>query len=138
MFSLKYVFLVAACLILTASASPIEFADFYEPQQAALEYEYEPVLVRQVRSPYGDSYDLNLYDAFEPELSRQVRSPQNGNINVGVAKDDFGRHANVDYTHNIYSSSDGRGSIDAYAQASRNFDSNRNDFNGGIRGSWRF
>ena len=31
---------MAACLILTAAASPIEFADFYEPQQAVLEYVY--------------------------------------------------------------------------------------------------
>ena len=109
---------MVACYILAASASPIEFEDLYEQRL------------------YGKSFDFDLID--EPVLFRSARSPQGGNLNVGVTKDDFGRHANVDYTHNLYSSSDGHGSIDAYAQATRNFDSNRNDFNGGIRGSWRF
>ncbi|XP_065364055.1 uncharacterized protein LOC135957264 [Calliphora vicina] len=115
MFSLKCILLVVSCLILNATASPIEFEEFYELQpQDAVYYEYEPV------------------------LSRQVRSPQGGNIDFGVKKDQYGREASVNYNHNLYSSSDGRGSIDAYAQASRNFDYNRNDFGGGIRGSWRF
>ncbi|XP_065363931.1 uncharacterized protein LOC135957172 [Calliphora vicina] len=115
MFSLKCVLFVAACLILTASASPIELEELYEPHQALVEeYEYEPVVVRRVRSPQGGSIDL------------------------GVKKDEYGREASVNYNHNLYSSSDGQGSIDAYAQASRNFDHNRNDYSGGIRGSWRF
>ncbi|XP_037812260.1 uncharacterized protein LOC119604010 [Lucilia sericata] len=115
MFSLKYIALVAACLILTASGSPIDLEDLYEPHQAQLEeYEYEPVLVRN------------------------VRSPQHGNIDFGVKQDQFGREASVNYNHNLFTSSDGRGSIDAYAQASRNFDYNRNDYGGGIRGSWSF
>ncbi|XP_037812283.1 uncharacterized protein LOC119604021 [Lucilia sericata] len=115
MFSLKCILLVASCLVLTATASPIEFADFYEFQpQDAVNYEYEPV------------------------LSQQVRSPQHGSIDLGARKDQYGRSASLDYNHNIFTSNDGRGSIDAYAQASRNFDYNRNDFGGGIRGSWRF
>ncbi|TMW45845.1 hypothetical protein DOY81_009075 [Sarcophaga bullata] len=92
--------------------------DLYDGFEPELYRQARSPQVRQVRSPYGDSYDLDLYDGFEPELYRQARSPQGGNLNVGVTKDDFGRHANVDYTHNLYSSSDGRGSIDAYAQAS--------------------
>ncbi|KAI8124168.1 hypothetical protein CVS40_5346, partial [Lucilia cuprina] len=106
---------VAACLILTVSASPIELEELYEPHQAQLEeYEYEPVLVRN------------------------VRSPQHGNIDFGLKQDQFGREASVNYNHNLFTSSDGRGSIDAYAQASRNFDYNSNNFGGGIRGSWSF
>ncbi|XP_065364056.1 uncharacterized protein LOC135957265 [Calliphora vicina] len=113
MFSLKCFLLLASCLILTATASPIELEEFYEFQpQDVVFYEYEPV------------------------LSRQVRSPQGGNIDFGVKQDQFGREASVNYNHNLYSSSDG--SVDAYAQASRNFDHNRNDYSGGIRGSWRF
>ncbi|XP_023298007.2 uncharacterized protein LOC111680572 [Lucilia cuprina] len=115
MFSLKCILLVVSCLVLTATASPIEFVDFYEIQpQDAVNYEYEPV------------------------LSRQVRSPQHGSIELGARKDQYGREASVNYNHNLFTSNDGRGSIDAYAQASRNFDYNRNDFGGGIRGSWRF
>ncbi|XP_046803050.1 uncharacterized protein LOC111680568 [Lucilia cuprina] len=115
MFSLKYIALVAACLILTVSASPIELEELYEPHQALLEeYEYEPVLVRN------------------------VRSPQHGNIDFGLKQDQFGREASVNYNHNLFTSNDGRGSIDAYAQASRNFDYNSNNFGGGIRGSWSF
>ncbi|XP_023302881.2 uncharacterized protein LOC111684891 [Lucilia cuprina] len=115
MFSIKCIILVASCLILTATASPIEFVNIYELEPENSEYfQYEPV------------------------LSRPARSPQHGNIDFGVKQDQFGREASVNYNHNLYSSSDGRGSIDAYAQASRNFDHNRNDFGGGIVGSWRF
>ncbi|KNC22386.1 hypothetical protein FF38_08822 [Lucilia cuprina] len=110
MFSLKCILLVTSCLVLTATASPIEFVDFYEIQpQDAVNYEYEPV------------------------LSRQVRSPQHGSIELGARKDQYGREASLNYNHNLYTSNDGRGSIDAYAQASRNFDYNRNDFGGGIQ-----
>ena len=138
MFSFKYALLVVACLILTASASPIELADFYEPQQAVLEYQYEPVLIRQIRSPYGDSYDLNLNTEFRPVTPRQRRSPENGNINVSGSQGPNGREVFGAYTHNLYSSNDGRGTIDAYAQGTHNFDSHRNGFSGGVVGSWRF
>ncbi|KAM7347144.1 uncharacterized protein ACRADG_006806 [Cochliomyia hominivorax] len=118
MFSLKSILLVSACLILTAAltaASPIEFEDLYEPHQAVLEeYEYEPILVRRARSPQDNNLDINL------------------------RKDQFGRQGTIDYSHNIFSSSDGRGRVDAYAQGTHNFDTHNKAFNGGIRGSWSF
>jgi len=71
-------------------------------------------------------------------LRRQERSPQHGSIVLDAGKDQTGRHAGVQYNHNIYTSNDGRGTIDAYANANRNFDYNRNDFQGGIQGKWTF
>ncbi|EDV51959.1 uncharacterized protein LOC6546321 [Drosophila erecta] len=72
-------------------------------------------------------------------LARRARSPEGGSVVLTASKDSpMGREARVQYNHNLYSTGDGRGSIDAYAQASRNFDFNRNDFGGGIRGTWRF
>ena len=80
-----------------------------------------------------------LVDGFSrPILLRRARSPEGGSVDVTVKKDQNGREASVNYNHNLYTSNDGRGSIDAYAQGSRNFDQNRNDFNGGIVGRWRF
>lgn len=72
-------------------------------------------------------------------LIRRVRSPEGGSVVITATKDrQVGREANVQYNHNLYTSRDGRGSIDAYAQASRNFDYNRNNFQGGVQGRWRF
>ncbi|XP_065364019.1 uncharacterized protein LOC135957241 [Calliphora vicina] len=113
MFSLKCVLLLAACLILAVSASPTTMG-IYDPEPSVIDNVYKPALVRHVRSPKG------------------------GHIDVGVKKDQTGREASVNYNQNLFTSHDGRGTVDAYAQASRNFDHNRNDFNGGIRGSWRF
>ncbi|XP_016955350.1 uncharacterized protein LOC108028200 [Drosophila biarmipes] len=75
----------------------------------------------------------------EAPLVRRARSPEGGSLVLSASKDhQVGREASLQYNHNLYSSHDGRGSIDAYAQASRNFDHNRNNFGGGIQGTWRF
>ncbi|TDG52720.1 hypothetical protein AWZ03_000953 [Drosophila navojoa] len=71
-------------------------------------------------------------------IIRRERSPQHGSVVVTASKDQAGRQAGVQYNHNLYTSRDGRGSIDAYANANRNFDQNRNNFGGGVQGSWRF
>ncbi|XP_017111881.1 uncharacterized protein LOC108135591 [Drosophila elegans] len=72
-------------------------------------------------------------------LVRRVRSPEGGSVVITASKDNqVGREASIQYNHNLFSSRDGRGTIDAYAQASRNFDFNRNDYGGGIRGTWHF
>ncbi|KAH8408569.1 hypothetical protein KR215_007818 [Drosophila sulfurigaster] len=72
-------------------------------------------------------------------LIRRERSPQHGSVVISGSKDhQTGRQAGVQYNHNLYTSRDGRGSIDAYANAQRNFDHNRNNFGGGIQGRWRF
>ncbi|XP_030373016.1 uncharacterized protein LOC115622997 [Scaptodrosophila lebanonensis] len=73
-------------------------------------------------------------------LARHARSPksQGGSVDLGYRKDAGGREASIQYNHNLYTSRDGRGSIDAYAQGSRNFDHNRNNYGGGIQGRWRF
>ncbi|KAH8302979.1 hypothetical protein KR044_012809 [Drosophila immigrans] len=72
-------------------------------------------------------------------LIRRERSPQHGSVVVTGSKDQQqGRQVDVQYNHNIFTSKDGRGSIDAYANANRNFDQNRNNFGGGIQGRWRF
>lgn len=105
MYSLKCSVLLFACLILAATASPIQYGTILEPGHL---------------------------------LDRHIRSPDHGSIGAEVTKNQDGRKVSVDYNHNIYTSKDGRGTIDAYAQASRNFDRNHNDFNGGIRGSWKF
>lgn len=89
---------------------------------------------------------MKLEDGFEPQIdgldnmkhTRFGRSPQHGSVDIGYSKDQRGREASVQYNHNLYTSRDGRGSIDAYAQGSRNFDHNRNNFGGGIQGKWRF
>ena len=111
MFIAKIVLLIAACLILTATATPVKTT---EPQRLLVDGLSRPILARHARSPEG------------------------GSVDVTVKKDQNGREAAVNYNHNLYTSNDGRGSIDAYAQGSRNFDHNRNDFSGGIRGSFRF
>ncbi|XP_022215546.2 uncharacterized protein LOC111069690 [Drosophila obscura] len=83
--------------------------------------------------PAAEYYDGDL------SLVRHVRSPEGGSVVVEASKDaQRGREASVQYNHNLYSSRDGRGSVDAYAQASRNFDHNRNDYGGGVRASWNF
>ncbi|EDV96327.1 uncharacterized protein LOC6558482 [Drosophila grimshawi] len=69
---------------------------------------------------------------------RQRRSPQHGSVVLEARKDRFGSQADLRYNHNLYTSSDGRGSIDAYANANRDFHHNRNNFGGGIEGKWRF
>lgn len=112
MFALKFVLLLASCLVLVA-ASTIDQEEFYEPQ-------------------------ADLLDGYNAVLSRHARSPQGGSVDLGYRKDQFGREASVQYNHNLYTSRDGRGSIDAYAQGSRNFDHNRNNYGGGIQGRWRF
>ncbi|XP_064547501.1 uncharacterized protein edin [Drosophila montana] len=73
-------------------------------------------------------------------LIRRQRSPQpqHGSVVVTAGKDEAGRQAGVQYNHNLFTSRDGRGSIDAYANANRNFDHNRNNYGGGIQGNWRF
>ncbi|XP_023174179.2 uncharacterized protein LOC111601695 [Drosophila hydei] len=73
------------------------------------------------------------------KIIRRQRSPQHGSVVVTGSKDhQTGRQLDVQYNHNLYTSRDGRGSIDAYANANRNFDQNRNNFGGGIQGKWRF
>ena len=111
MFILKIVLLLTACLILTACATPFVPVD------------HQKVFVDDFRKPI---------------LTRHARSPKGGRLDVDVRKDQNGRQASVNYNHNLFTSRDGRSTIDAYAQGSRDFDRNRNDFSGGIRGSFRF
>ncbi|XP_059223849.1 uncharacterized protein LOC106088558 [Stomoxys calcitrans] len=113
MFSLKCVLLLASCVILVAS-SPVQFEED----------------VGHINS-FPEGYEV-------VHLSRHARSPQHGSVDIGYSRDQRGREASVQYNHNLYTSRDGRGSIDAYAQGSRNFDHNRNNFGGGIQGKWRF
>lgn len=115
MFSLKSILLIAACIILTTSASPIEYESYYEPELTVTE-EYE----------------------FQPDIVRHVRSPQGGSFGGSFGDGPFGREGSINYNHNLYTSSDGRGRIDAYAQGVQNFDTDRKSFNGGITGSWSF
>ncbi|XP_019891873.1 uncharacterized protein LOC109612355 [Musca domestica] len=53
-------------------------------------------------------------------------------------KDNFGRQASVQLNQNLFTSRDGRGTIDAYAHGTRNFDYNYNNFGGGLQGRYRF
>ncbi|XP_061396353.1 uncharacterized protein LOC133331984 [Musca vetustissima] len=113
MFSLNAIVLLISCVVLVTSL-PATFVNRFETEAKALEN----------------------YEAMEH--ARYARSPQHGSVNIDYTKDQRGREASVQYNHNLYTSSDGRGSIDAYAQGSRNFDYNRNNFGGGIQGKWRF
>ncbi|XP_020809578.1 uncharacterized protein LOC110185194 [Drosophila serrata] len=107
--------LVAACLVAFVSSYPQPYPEEY------LMAEPEDLLVA------------------EPLLVRRARSPEGGSVVLTASKDpQFGREASVQYNHNLYTSRDGRGTIDAYAQASRNFDFNRNNYGGGLQASWRF
>ncbi|XP_037931531.1 uncharacterized protein LOC119672355 [Teleopsis dalmanni] len=114
--------LFLACCLAMALAIPVEFGP--DDQQFDL-YKYEA------------PEEVNLYDYETPVLHRSVRSP-GGNIDLTYRKDQFGREAGLQYNHNIYKSDNGRFNLDAYAQGSRNFDHNRNNFGGGLTGSWRF
>ncbi|XP_075168003.1 uncharacterized protein LOC142240190 [Haematobia irritans] len=109
MFSLKCSFvLLSTCLILVSS-NPIEWNEIW-----AEEFDSAPLL-------------------------RQVRSPQHGSVNIEYGQDQQrGREATIQYNHNLFTISDGRGTIDAYAKGSRNFYHNRNDFGGGIQAKWNF
>ncbi|XP_075155387.1 uncharacterized protein LOC142228762 [Haematobia irritans] len=113
MLSLKFVLFMASCVIMVAS-SPVQILE-------------ESNLI------YGIPGEIEIVP-----LSRHVRSPQHGSVQIDYTKDQRGREASVQYNHNLYTSKNGRGSIDAYAQGSRNFDHNRNNFGGGIQGKWRF
>ncbi|XP_037936614.1 uncharacterized protein LOC119672191 [Teleopsis dalmanni] len=108
---LSKVLLLLACCLAVVLASPVDL-DIENQQLDTLHSEFAP-------------------------LRRQVRSPD-GHVDLTYSKDQFGRQAGVEYGQNIYRSDNGRFNVDAYAQASRNFDYNRNNFGGGIRGSWRF
>lgn len=97
-------------------------------------------LVASYRQPYPEEFQTSPEQLLQvAPLVRRARSPEGGSVVVTASKDNqVGREASVQYNHNLYSSGDGRGSIDAYAQASRNFDYNRNNYEGGIRGTWHF
>ncbi|KAI8041285.1 uncharacterized protein LOC128257420 [Drosophila gunungcola] len=98
-------------------------------------------LVTAYPQPNPEESQLVEQEEFHEEipLVRRVRSPEGGSVVITASKDNqVGREASIQYNHNLFSSRDGRGSIDAYAQASRNFDFNRNDYGGGIQGTWRF
>jgi len=109
----KIVILIACCLVALVASSP---------------------------EPYPEEFWTNPENLLEDApLVRRARSPEGGSLVLSASKDDqVGREASLQYNHNLYSSRDGRGSIDAYAQASRNFDHNRNNYGGGIQGTWRF
>ncbi|XP_017072150.1 uncharacterized protein LOC108108571 [Drosophila eugracilis] len=97
-------------------------------------------LVASYPEPYPEEYQTNPMKFFEEfPLLRRARSPEGGSLVLTASKDrQVGREASLQYNHNLYTSRDGRGSIDAYAQASRNFDHNRNNYGGGIQGTIRF
>lgn len=84
---------------------------------------------------------IPLDNPSDPEIRthlRIARSPQHGSVVVTGSRDQQGRQANVQYNHNLWTSRDGRGSIDAYANAGRNWDTNRNNYGGGIQGKIHF
>ena len=108
MLFLKYVFLVAACFILTASASAIDFDDLYEPRQVFVDKDYELILNHRDRLPYGTNLDYN--GELKPILSRDIRSPHG------------------QFPSGRISNTNGRGSSDAYAHATRNTDFTRKRF----------
>ncbi|KAH8376270.1 hypothetical protein KR200_008932 [Drosophila serrata] len=126
--------LVAACLVAFVSSYPQTYPEEYlmaEPEDLLVA---EPVK-RLVDEP---AEELLMADP-EELLVRRARSPEGGSVVLTASKDpQFGREASVQYNHNLYTSRDGRGTIDAYAQASRNFDFNRNNYGGGLQASWRF
>lgn len=61
-----------------------------------------------------------------------------GSVDLRYRQDKSGREASVQYNQNLYKSKDGRSSVDAYGQGSRNFDRNRNDYAVGVKGSIKF
>ncbi|XP_005182247.1 uncharacterized protein LOC101893804 [Musca domestica] len=116
MFSLKTFVLLISCVVVLVASQPMMM--------------------------YEDGFEIQADDVLDNfdglEHARYARSPQHGSVSIDYTKDQRGREASVQYNHNLYTSSDGRGSIDAYAQGSRNFDYNRNSYGGGIQGKWRF
>lgn len=110
MFIHKIVILLAVCVILTAAATSVDFGN-----------------------------TKNMYEGHRIDnyvLFRNARSPKGGRVDFTVQRDQNGRRAYVNYNQNLFNSRNGRVNIDAFAQG--NIDLNRNDFSGGIRGSFRF
>ncbi|KAH8234684.1 hypothetical protein KR032_001864 [Drosophila birchii] len=124
----SFLLLVACCLVALVSAYPQPYPEDYLTAETA-----EPSELQM-----AEPEDLLVA---EPEelLVRRARSPEGGSVVLTASKDaQVGREASLQYNHNLYTSRDGRGSIDAYAQASRNFDFNRNNYGGGVQATWRF
>ncbi|KAH8266186.1 hypothetical protein KR038_008709 [Drosophila bunnanda] len=126
--------LVACCLVALVSAYPQPYPEEYLMADPSELVEAEPM------SFLEDEPAEELLVAEPAELLvRRTRSPEGGSVVLTASKDQqFGREASVQYNHNLFTSRDGRGTIDAYAQASRNFDYNRNNYGGGLQASWRF
>ncbi|XP_016986064.1 uncharacterized protein LOC108049402 [Drosophila rhopaloa] len=130
------VLLIACCLVALVAGYPQPY-----PGESQLADQEEEFLGQMLLVPNPEESQLSDPEEFleEMPLVRRVRSPEGGSLVITASKDNqVGREASLQYNHNLFSSRDGRGSIDAYAQASRNFDHNRNDYGGGIQGTWRF
>lgn len=110
MFSLKFVFVVAACFIVNASALAIDWKNLPEPREVFVDKDYELQLKTQKPFPYGDNRVLVGNGEFEPALSRSVRSPHG------------------QFPSGRISNTNGRGTNDAYSHATRNSDFTRKRF----------
>lgn len=138
--------LVACCLAAFVSAYPQPYPEealMAEPEELLMAVP-EKLLMEQPEELLVAEPESRLVASPEDYLEsyplvRRARSPEGGSVVITASKDSqVGREASVQYNHNLFTSRDGRGTVDAYAQASRNFDYNRNDYGGGVQASWRF
>ena len=119
---LKSLILLTCCLALTVAAPPQNLENVANQLPDITKIKEPWILVRNIRSP-DDGQE------------------KNGGGNVGITYEDdsrTGRTASVYANQNLYTSDDGRFQVEAQAQASRNFDYNRNDYGGFIKGRWSF
>ncbi|KAH8296871.1 hypothetical protein KR054_012323 [Drosophila jambulina] len=134
--------LVACCLMALVSAYPQPYPEEYlmaEPAELLMADSEDPLVAEPVGLLAKEAPEDILMAEPDEFLVRRARSPEGGSVVLTASKDaQVGREASVQYNHNLYTSRDGRGTIDAYAQASRNFDFNRNNYGGGLQASWRF
>lgn len=149
--------LIVSCSILLANSFPLDEnmvlevskhqhsaqkAKLYGPYSPnELEKEY-PEYARTRRDTREQQENLKRLGNNAHEKQTSIIRPEStlrgGGFDMGYKADQHGREASFQYNQNLFKSSDGRGSIDAYAQGSRNFDYNRNNFGGGIMGRWNF
>ena len=119
----KSLILMTCCLVLMAVAHPLYLQENDNDQLGFVEIEEPWTLVRRVRSPDDDNEQKNEDWKAGIKYEEDPRT---------------GRTASAYYNQNLYTSDDGRFKVEGQAQASRNYDYNRNDYGGFVRGSWSF
>lgn len=72
-------------------------------------------------------------------IAAALPMPQGGSVGVGVHRDGYGTTGTLQYNQNLWQGNKGNSRLDAYAQASKNFNHHgKPSYGGGINFSHRF